>query len=532
MVIVNYKENRKLKLILMKRQAILLFVLLVSCIYHAKSQNKSYDWGIGVSAGTFSYSALLEKRLTNPHEYSIGTGLTVSRYLNNHFDLSLAGYRSSINYPVGRVDGEIKAFKYETKTINGAKFALKYKLDNGFILPEHYMFAPYFLIGGGAYQTTATSSFVYTAPVGVGVNVSLGKRTSIFFESQYNYDFDGDLSVMENNIGLKVHFGKANRKRVRATKARLRKKKYAKIRKYREKQRIAQAEKAKKQLRSIQAEELASGKVFPSQEQDSDLLLTDQSIALSPDDEITMVQLEEAPVKRRQVIIEPNEAPPKPELPPGMPSIALEEEVIPPMNSITKKIEPSIPESPAKSIDVGTELIENEPIQRLPTLVDEGIEEPAETVESVMTENFENTKEETAVHLSPAPIAQVSEVCRNSEMELSEIGLDINFDVDRSRIRSRMHADLRKIIEILNECEDYTYVIIAHTDGDGDFEYNKKLAKKRANAIKAYLVSQGIDGNRLITVAYGSKVPVLPNTSEENKAKNRRIEFKLNREGF
>jgi outer membrane protein OmpA-like peptidoglycan-associated protein len=531
----------------MKKQAILLFVLLVSCIYHAKAQNKSYDWGIGVNAGTFSYSALLENRLTNPHEYSIGSGVTVSRYLNNHFDISLAGYSSSINYPAGKITGEIKNYKYVNTTINGAKFTLKYKLDNGIILPEHSMFAPYFLIGGGAYQTAIEPSIVYTAPVGVGINVSLGKRTSIFLESQYNHDFIGDLSVIENNIGVKVHFGKANRKRVKATKARLRKKKYAKIRKYRSKQRIAQAEKARNQLRSIQSEELASGKVFPSKEQDNDLLLTDQTIALNPNDEISTVQLEAPPIKRRQVIVEPGEAPSKPakpaSLPPGTPSIALEEEesTITSMENLTKKIEPTIPESPGKSVVTETEPIVNPPIQKPIIVIEEPIIEPTEIKEvkeiieipeTIVAETILKPENTTIVRPGPAPIAQVSEVCRNSESELSEIGLDINFDVDRSRIRSRMHADLRAIIKILNECEDYTYVIIAHTDGDGNFEYNKKLAKKRANAIKTYLVSQGVDSKRLITVAYGSKVPVLPNTSEENKAKNRRIEFKLNREGF
>jgi outer membrane protein OmpA-like peptidoglycan-associated protein len=526
----------------MKKQAILMFVLLVSIINHTNAQNKLYDWGIGVSAGTFSYSAILEEKLTNPHEYSIGTGVTVSRYLNNHFDLSLEGYRSSIKYPVGKINDEFLNYKYVDTNIYGAKFTLKYKLDNGFILPEHTMFAPYLLVGGGAYQTAFSPTIVYNAPVGLGINVRLGKRTSIFLESQYNHDFIGDLSVMENNIGVKVHFGKANRKRVKATKARLRKKKYAKIRKYREKQRIVQAGRAKNQLRSIQAEELASGKIFPSKEQDNNLLLSDQTIALNPNDEVTTVILETAPIKRKQVILEPGEAPSKPSKPatiaPSKPSVALEEEepTISTIESPTKRIEPTIPVSPNKNVVFEEKpIVIEKPIVQSPIKEKKPIAKPIKTVVVPVTPIIETPVKPaytTPVRSGPEPVAQVSEVCRNSERELSEIGTSINFDVDRSRIRSRMHADLRKIIEILNECEDYTYVIIAHTDSDGNFDYNKKLAKKRANAIKKYLIDLGVDGNRLITVAYGSKVPVLPNTSEENKARNRRIEFKLNREGF
>ena len=123
-------------------------------------------------------------------------------------------------------------------------------------------------------------------------------------------------------------------------------------------------------------------------------------------------------------------------------------------------------------------------------------------------------------------------ICRNKEVELSEIGEKILFDKNRYRVRSRMHRDLRKIEFLLKECSKHSYIIIAHTDSDGNVEYNKKLSAKRAEATKAYLVSKGIDSSRLITIPYGASMPIAPNTSNDNKAKNRRIEFRLNRTSF
>lgn len=55
-------------------------------------------------------------------------------------------------------------------------------------------------------------------------------------------------------------------------------------------------------------------------------------------------------------------------------------------------------------------------------------------------------------------------------------------------------------------------------------ELNKKLSKSRAEAVKKYLVSKGVDGNRIVTVGNGSKDPIVPNDTDENRAKNRRVD--------
>ncbi len=64
-----------------------------------------------------------------------------------------------------------------------------------------------------------------------------------------------------------------------------------------------------------------------------------------------------------------------------------------------------------------------------------------------------------------------------------------------------------------------------HTDSDGTPQGNLTLSEKRAGAVMAWLTSKGVDPSRLIAVGCGSKDPLVPNTTPENKAKNRRTEF-------
>ncbi len=76
---------------------------------------------------------------------------------------------------------------------------------------------------------------------------------------------------------------------------------------------------------------------------------------------------------------------------------------------------------------------------------------------------------------------------------------------------------------------NYTLEIEGHTDNTGDAAKNMDLSQRRANTIKKYLVTKGIDEKRLTAQGFGDTRPLVPNDSEENKAKNRRVEFKVNR---
>ncbi len=67
--------------------------------------------------------------------------------------------------------------------------------------------------------------------------------------------------------------------------------------------------------------------------------------------------------------------------------------------------------------------------------------------------------------------------------------------------------------------------IEGHTDNSGDAKHNKKLSNDRANAVMQKLIALGIDKTRLSAIGYGAEKPLVANDTEENKAKNRRVEL-------
>ena len=87
-------------------------------------------------------------------------------------------------------------------------------------------------------------------------------------------------------------------------------------------------------------------------------------------------------------------------------------------------------------------------------------------------------------------------------------------------------AYLDEMVAVLSE-NDQRIEIIGHTDDKGSAPYNLKLGQERSKAIKALLVAKGIDASRINSTSKGESDPLVPNTTEENKAKNRRTEIKI-----
>jgi outer membrane protein OmpA-like peptidoglycan-associated protein len=102
----------------------------------------------------------------------------------------------------------------------------------------------------------------------------------------------------------------------------------------------------------------------------------------------------------------------------------------------------------------------------------------------------------------------------------------IHFDVNSDRIRPEAYPLLNQYARALKGgLADAVLVIAGHTDNMGPEVYNWNLSRRRAQAVKDYLVSHGIAVDRLIVKAYGETQPITSNETEAGRAQNRRVEF-------
>jgi len=103
---------------------------------------------------------------------------------------------------------------------------------------------------------------------------------------------------------------------------------------------------------------------------------------------------------------------------------------------------------------------------------------------------------------------------------------DIQFEVISSRLTPQGIAELDKAVAFFNENPDAQALIEGHTDTDGDADANQRLSERRANAVRQYLIDQGISGDRLEAQGFGESQPILID-GVEDKVASRRIEFVL-----
>jgi OOP family OmpA-OmpF porin len=103
----------------------------------------------------------------------------------------------------------------------------------------------------------------------------------------------------------------------------------------------------------------------------------------------------------------------------------------------------------------------------------------------------------------------------------------IFFDLDKATIKEASNKQLDKAVEVLSEYPDLKIEISGHTDNTGTVEHNKTLSMARADAVKAYLVGKGVAEDRIATRGAGSDEPIDDNAKAEGRAKNRRIEFAI-----
>ncbi len=104
---------------------------------------------------------------------------------------------------------------------------------------------------------------------------------------------------------------------------------------------------------------------------------------------------------------------------------------------------------------------------------------------------------------------------------------DITFDVNKAIINPESQKTIAQIASMLKEHPEVRVLIEGHTDSDGADDSNLQLSQQRAEAVKAALEKQGVDAKRMETKGLGESKPIADNSTDEGKAKNRRVEFVL-----
>ena len=104
---------------------------------------------------------------------------------------------------------------------------------------------------------------------------------------------------------------------------------------------------------------------------------------------------------------------------------------------------------------------------------------------------------------------------------------DAFFDFDKAVLKPEGKAKLDDLVSKVKGINLEVIIAVGHTDSVGSDAYNQKLSVRRSEAVKAYLVSKGVEKNRVYTEGKGEKQPVADNKTSEGRAKNRRVEIEV-----
>ena len=126
-----------------------------------------------------------------------------------------------------------------------------------------------------------------------------------------------------------------------------------------------------------------------------------------------------------------------------------------------------------------------------------------------------------------APAAAAAAVAAVPSSEKITFEADTFFDFDKSVLKPAGKTKLNDLASKLQGIDIEVVVATGHTDSVGSDAYNIKLSLRRANAVKAFLVSKGIPADRIFTAGTGEGTPVASNKTRDGRAKNRRVEVEV-----
>ena len=130
---------------------------------------------------------------------------------------------------------------------------------------------------------------------------------------------------------------------------------------------------------------------------------------------------------------------------------------------------------------------------------------------------------------APAPAAKAPAPAPTPAVAAQKVtyAADAFFDFDKSVLKPEGRAKLDDLVSKIQGINLEVIIAVGHTDSIGSDAYNQKLSVRRAEAVKDYLTSKGVEKNRVYTEGKGEKQPVADNKTAEGRAKNRRVEIEV-----
>ena len=116
---------------------------------------------------------------------------------------------------------------------------------------------------------------------------------------------------------------------------------------------------------------------------------------------------------------------------------------------------------------------------------------------------------------------------QHEPLVLEKATLDFNFEFNSSAVNQKTARYLDDLAKALNDNPELQVKLVGHTDNIGSEKFNLKLSQYRAQTMKDYLVSKGVDASRISTEGKGMKEPLNDNSTEEKRALNRRVELTI-----